>query len=267
MKKQKFFNKVIWITGASSGIGEACAYQFAQAGAWLILTARSAEKLETVQQKCLQSGGKCNILPFNLEQTTRLADLSQQALAIYGRIDILINNAGVSQRGSVLETEEAVARRIMELNYFAPALLSKYLLPSMIANGGGQFVVVTSIAGRFGFPLRSSYSASKHALYGFFETLQAENYTKNIRVTMVCPGRVYTNISLSAIDGKGIAHGQLDEGQASGISAGKAARRIVKAVYHNKREVLVGGKELLMVYIKRFMPALTARLARKIKST
>ena len=135
----------------------------------------------------------------------------------------------------------------------------------MIEQGGGIFVTTTSISGRFGFPLRSAYCSSKHALYGFFESVQAEYYNDNIRVTMVCPGRVQTNISLYALSKDGVAHGRMDAGQAGGISAEKAAKKILRAIRSRKPEVLVGGKELLMVWFKRFLPGLNRLLARKIK--
>lgn len=158
-----------------------------------------------------------------------------------------------------------MVRKIMEVNFFAPVALAEAVLPLMISNGGGRIAVTTSIAGRFGFPLRCAYSASKHALYGFFETLRAENHDKGIAVTLVCPGRVRTNISLNALDKGGERHGVMDPGQEGGISADKAAKKIVRAIKRRKNEVLVGRGELVMVYIKRFFPNLCARLARRIK--
>lgn len=154
----------------------------------------------------------------------------------------------------------------MAVDYFAPVILTKNILPRMIEKGGGQLVVTTSISGRFGFPLRSAYCSAKHALYGFFETVQAEYYDQNVRVTFVCPGRVRTNISFYALEKDGRQHGKLDAGQAGGTTPEYAARRIVNAVYKRKREVLIGKKELLMLYFKRFLPGLTAVLARNIKS-
>lgn len=265
---QKFKNKVIWITGASSGIGEACAYRFAQEGATLILTALEEELLSGVQKKCLQLGATAvSILPFDLAYIEELESLANKALQQYGRIDILYNNAGISQRSTTLETDISVIRKIMNINYYAPVILTKTILPQMISNGGGQLVVTTSIAGKFGFPLRSAYCSSKHALYGFFETIQAEYFNQNIHVTIVCPGRVRTNISFYALEKDGTQHGKLDAGQAGGVSAEKAAKQIVYAVYRKKREILVGGKELIMTYIKRFFPNMAAKLARKIKTT
>lgn len=267
---QRFQNKIVWITGASSGIGEAAAYRFAQEGASLILTARNAERLEQVAERCnaFRAGkAKASVLTYDFNRLDGLDALADRAWNLFGRIDILFNNAGISQRSSTLETEIEVIRKVMDIDFYAPVLLTKSILPYMIAQGGGQIAVTTSIAGRFGFPMRCAYSSSKHALYGFFETVGAEYFKDNILVTMVCPGRVKTEISLHALEGDGREHGKMDAGQASGISAERAAKRIIKAIYRKRPEVLVGGKELAMVYIKRFFPTLATRLARLIRPT
>lgn len=264
---QRFKNKVVWITGASSGIGEATAYKLAAEAATLILTALEADKLQEVQNQCLALGSpQVAIFPYDLSDLSGLDNLAEKAWQEFGRIDILYNNAGISQRTTILDTEMSVIRKIMDVDYYAPVIITKNILPKMIANGGGQLVVTTSIAGRFGFPLRSAYSSAKHALYGFFETLQAEYFNQNIRVTIVCPGRVKTNISFYALDKGGKQHGKLDAGQAGGVTPQQAANKIVNAIFKQKREVLVGRKELLMAYIKRFFPSVAAQLARKIKS-
>lgn len=260
-----FENKTIWITGASSGIGEACAYLFAKEKANLILTATREEKLSEIQTVCLEYGAKCEILPYDLSGLEGIPGLVEKALGLFGEIDIMFNNAGISQRAKAGETLFEVDQKIMDINYFAPVKITKLLLPHMIKNGGGILVTTTSISGRFGFPLRSAYSASKHALYGFFESLQAEYYKENIRSVIVCPGRVSTNISFYALEKDGRQHGKMDAGQAGGISSEKAARKIIKAIRKRKPEVLIGGKELLMVYFKRFIPSLNRLLARKIK--
>lgn len=260
-------DKVVWITGASSGIGEAVAYEMAQKGAWLILTASRQPLLDVVVEKCKHLGCAHVIsLPFDLSLTDQLDQLVDQAWNSYGRIDVFYNNAGISQRGTTVETQLHVIRKVMDVDYYAPVVMTKHILPKMLANGGGQLVVTTSIAGRFGFPMRCAYSSAKHALYGFFETVRAEYHDNNVKVTIVCPGRVRTNISLNALEKDGTPHGKMDAGQAGGISSAKAARKIVKAIINNRREVLVGGKELLMVYIKRFFPGLCAVLSRKIKA-
>ena len=159
-----------------------------------------------------------------------------------------------------------VIRKVMDIDYYAPVILTKNILPRMIARGGGQLLVTTSIAGLFGFPMRCAYSSAKHALYGFFETIQAEYYNDNIRVTIICPGRVQTNISLYALEKDGKRHGKMDAGQAGGCTPQEAAKKIFRAASRQKREILVGRKELLMAYFKRFTPGLCAKLARKVKS-
>lgn len=256
----------IWITGASSGIGAACAYKYAGEGARLVLTSSSAERLESVALKCRERGAsEVIVLPYDLTDLDDVENLVNKAWDAARGIDIVMLNAAISQRTNVEDTSMCMIRRLMEINYFAPVAIAKLLLPKMIARGGGKIAVTTSIAGKFGFPLRCGYSSSKFALYGFFETLQAEYYDAGIRVTLVCPGRVATNISMYALDKGGKPHGVMDPGQANGMSAEAAARIIVKAISRGRREVLVGKKELLMVYIKRFLPGLCARLARKIK--
>lgn len=258
--------KTVWITGASSGIGEACAYRYSSQGCRLILTSSSREKLETVADRCRRDGAaEVRVLPYDLAEPDGIRLLSREAWNAFGGIDILYCNAGISQRTSVEDTPLPMARRIMEVNFFAPVAMAEAILPLMISNGGGRIAVTTSIAGRFGFPLRCAYSASKHALYGFFETLRAENRKNGISVTLVCPGRVRTNISLNSLDKGGIRHGVMDPGQDGGISAEKAAKTIVHAIDKRRDEVLVGGSELIMVYIKRFFPCLCTRLAERIK--
>lgn len=256
----------VWITGASSGIGAACACKYAAEGARLVLTSSSAERLEPVAQKCRSLGAsEVVVLPYELGNPEGIEELTANAWSAVGGIDIVMLNAGISQRTNVEDTSMEMVRRIMEVNYFAPVAIAKAILPRMVERGGGKIAVTTSIAGRFGFPLRCGYSSSKFALYGFFETLQAEYHNAGIRVTLVCPGRVQTNISLYALDKGGKPHGVLDPGQKGGMSAERAAQIIVRAIAKGRREVLVGRKELLMVHIKRFLPGVCARLARKIK--
>lgn len=256
----------IWITGASSGIGEACAYEYAGRGDFLVLTSSSEERLEAVAEESIRLGASgAEVLPYDFSQNDGIVELTEQAWSMTGGVDVLFLNAGISQRTSVEDTSMEMVRKIMEVDFFAPVALAKAVLPRMVASGGGSIAVTTSIAGRFGFPLRCGYSSAKHALYGFFETVQAEYGSKGIHVTIVCPGRVRTGISLRALDKGGAPHGKMDPGQDGGISPQKAARKIVRTIDAHRREVLVGGRELLMVYIKRFLPGLCARLAARIK--
>ena len=256
--------ETVWITGASSGIGEACSYIYAAKGDRLILTARSADRLVGVAKKCREKGAcEVFVLPYDFSEPDGIEELSLKAWSAFGGIDTVFLNAGISQRASVEDSSMEMVRRIMEVDYFAPVALAKAILPLMLAKGGGRIAVTSSIAGLFGYPLRCAYSSAKHALYGFFETLQAEYHDKGIKVTMVCPGRVRTDISLNALVKGGGNYGVMDPGQENGIPAGKAAKRIVRAVGRSRREVLVGGRELLMVTVKRLFPGLCARLIRK----
>lgn len=258
--------RTVWITGASSGIGEACAYRYASQGCSLVLTSSSREKLEAVADRCRHEGAAgIRVLPYDFYDPDGIKFLVREAWDAFGGIDILFCNAGVSQRTSVADTPMPMVRKIMEVNFFAPVALSEAVLPLMIESGGGRIAVTTSIAGRFGFPLRCAYSASKHALYGFFETLRAENSKKGISVTMVCPGRVRTNISFNALGLGGEKHGVMDPGQSGGLSPERASGVIVRAIEKRKNEVLVGRSELLLVFVKRFFPNLCSRLVCRIK--
>jgi len=254
----------IWITGASSGIGKACAYEYAKKNSRLILTSSSAHDLETVAEQCRTLGAEVQIMPFDLAEMREISQLVSEVWKIFGKIDIMFCNAGISQRTNIEDTTMEMIDKIMKIDFYAPVAMAKAILPLMLENGGGNIAVTSSITGKFGFPLRCGYSAAKHALYGFFETLQAEYSKKNIKTTIICPGRVKTNISYNAIDKQGKKHGIMDPGQDKGLTADKAARQIVKAIAKGKREKLIGGKELSMVYIKRFFPSLCLKMIQHI---
>jgi dehydrogenase/reductase SDR family member 7B len=268
MKNHKFFDsKVIWITGASSGIGEALAIKLSGWNTRLILSSNQSEELERVKAGLNMKPEDVYVLPLDLGDPDSLEEIAKEAQNIFGRIDILINNGGISQRSLVLETNIETHRKIMEINYFSGVILTKSILPSMLTRGSGYIVAVSSITGKFGFPLRSAYSASKHALYGFYESLGAEYYDQGIRTTIICPGRVRTNISLRALGPDGKPQEIMDQGQQHGIPAGRCAMDIINGIRKSKRDVYSGGKEILMVYIKRFLPWLAYRQARKINRT
>ena len=256
----EFKDRRVWITGASSGIGEALAAAFHHAGAKLILSARREDELKRVQTAC---GGEPNarILPMDVTNATELPDKTQLALGMFGGIDILVLNAGITQRSLTRETDESVYRRLMEVNFFASEAMARAVLPSMLAQKSGHMVVISSIAGKFGVPLRSGYSASKFALHGFFEVLRAEEEKHGIHVTMVCPGYIRTDISLSALRGDGGKHAKMDPGIQQGMPAAECARRILKGVKRGKQEIIVGTKrEQALVYFKRFFPSLLASM-------
>ncbi len=266
MMDKYFGGKVVWITGASSGIGEALVYAFAEMGSKVIASSNDQAGLERVIKNCKGLPGSIRGVVFDLSDTSGIESLASGLLAEEGRIDILLNIGGVSQRATILDTPIWLDRKIMEINYFGTIALTKAVLPGMIKNGGGQIGATSSITGRFGFPLRSAYSASKQALHGFFETLMIEHKKDKIKVSVFIPGRVRTGISIHALTPTGEEHGKMDDGQAGGITPEKAAKIIIRGLRRNKREILVGSSELLMLKIRKYLPSLFFRLAGRIKS-
>jgi len=262
---RNYRDKIIWITGASSGIGAATAERFARDGAKLILSARNEAALKEVEESCRAAGASdvC-ILPADLSVLEGLEALAGRAWDAFGGIDVFLANAGISQRCYTADADLEVIRKVMDLDYYSPVILVKSLLPRMIERGGGQLACTSSIAGLFGSKQRSAYCSAKAAIRLFFETVGVEYYDQGIRTTVLIPGRVKTRISFSALERGGKAHGRMDEGQAKGISSEKAARTIYKAIAREKREQLTGGAELLMVYIKRFFPGLCFRISRAL---
>lgn len=258
----KLNNRTIWVTGASSGIGEALALGLASKNCTLILTARNLEALERVKQACLEAGAKrVEVLALDMSQPTAIEAAVLQINSLGLSCDVLINNSGVSQRSFGIETPITVDRSIMEVNYFGAVYLSKLLAPGMVNQRSGMLVAISSLSGKFGWKQRSAYAASKFALVGFFESLRAELADKHVQVLLVFPGRIKTNISMKAITASGEAHNQMDAAQSNGISAETCARRIIHAMENDKKEILIAGKEGLMLYIRRLAPWLYFRIA------
>jgi short-subunit dehydrogenase len=257
-------SQIIWITGASSGIGEALALKWAVVGNQLILSGRNMQQLEIVADNCKERGAEVQIVAFELAKKEEIAVAVEKVQSVVPRIDILVNNGGISQRSRLIDTPIEVARRIMEVDFWGHVELTRQILPFMVRSGGGSIVVISSLTGLFGFPMRSIYSAAKHALHGFFETLRLEHYRDNIRVTMVCPGMVKTNISIHSLTSSGQEHGLMDKGQENGVSATDCANKIVKAVKRGRKEVIIGKKDVIMPYLKRYVPWLFYKIAERI---
>lgn len=257
---------VYWITGASSGIGESLARQLSSEGNKLILSARNEQKLEAVRSK-LAHPEMTGILPFDLSDTKSAAATVDKAIAIYGVVDTVILNAGISQRSLAQETKFEVYRDLMEVNYFGNVALTQALLPKFITKNHGQFVIVTSLVGKFGTPYRTGYAASKHALHGYYDSLRAEMMmqNKNVDVTIICPGLVSTDISFNALGADGNATHIYDKGNAEGISPDEFARRAVPVIKAKKYEDYIGGKEVLGVTLKRLFPSIFAKTIAKAK--
>ena len=257
----RFENQVVWITGASSGIGEALAVAWSREGARVVLSARNAQELERVRKTCANPD-KHLVKPLDLTDTDAIVKTAADVLRELGRVDVLVHSGGVSQRSLVSETSLATDRAIMDLNYFGTVALTKAVLPSMLKRKSGHLVPITSVIGYVGVPLRSAYSASKHALHGFFETLRAETAKDGISVTVVVPGYVRTNVSENALRGDGTKHGKLDDTHANAKRPEEIAGPILDAVAKKKAEVRVGGKEIHAVLLRRFFPNLVRRVMR-----
>lgn len=259
---RRFDGKVVWITGASSGIGAALAEAFAQEGAQLILAARRPAELQEVAARC---GGEPLILPLDLARSDEFASHVSAVLGRFGRIDVLVHNGGVSQRSRVADTQLDVDRRIMEVNYFGAVALTKAVLPSMLKARSGHIVVISSVMGKLGTPLRSAYAASKHALHGFFDCLRAEIADHGLFVTLICPGYVKTDISRNALTGDGSPKNETGRDVEAGHPVDLTARQILAAVRAKRSEAYVGafGKERLALFLKRLAPGLLERVARK----
>lgn len=262
-----FQNKVAWITGASSGIGKAIAYALHEKGAKLILSSRRREILNKVKHNCSGDTSDIHILPLDLADSDSLPQRTQQALGIYGHIDYLFNNGGVSQRALAVNTSMGVTRRMMEINFFGAVTLTQGVLPTMIERQSGHIIVTSSVMGKFGTHLRSSYAASKHALHGYFDCLRHEIFDDNIHVSLVCPGFIKTDITKNALEGDGSKHNQMGKGQSEGMSADEFAQKLLPKITKQQEEIYIGGKEIWAVYLKRFFPRLLNKIIRRTDVT
>ena len=257
-----FEGKVVWITGSSSGLGEALALECAKEKAKLVISARRESELQRVKKDCAKFISEENILILPLD-VSELSDPNaevQKVIQKFGRIDILVNNAGVVQRSYVIDTPIELERKMMEVNYFGPVVLSKAVLPGMRKQGSGHILAVSSVMGKMGFPGRSTYSAAKHALHGYFETLRIEEKKNGIEVHIICPGYIKTNVSLNAVTADGKIYGKMDKGQERGMDPNVAARKVMRAICNNRFETFFGGKELIAITLKRLLPSLFYRL-------
>ena len=256
-------SKVGVITGASSGIGQALTVQLSNSYSTLYICGRKLESLQQTKDMC--SASKAEIIPILLDLNDKVS-IKKAAVEIAekdSKIHLLVNNAGQSQRSLVKDTSEEVEAMIMQINYFGQVQLTKLLLPALQKAGNSRILITSSIVGKFGYPLRSTYSASKHALHGFFESLRFEEKKNGIFVQFLVIGRVQTNVSVNALTAEGETYGKMDKGQAGGISAEACAKKIEAALQSNRKEVLIGGKELLMVKFKKYLPFLFYKIAEK----
>ena len=266
---EKYFaNKIIWITGASSGIGEALARELSRFNTTLILSSRRPEALESVRNSLPEtSRSRVHLLPFDLTAAETLEAITRQALAICNRIDVVILNGGIAQRGLARNTTLEVDRELMEVDYFANIAITKYLTPHFTQRNSGHFVVVSSVMGFIGTPFRSGYAAAKHALHGYYDSLRAELWykTPGVKVTLICPGWVKTSITMNAVAGDGTRLNQMDAATARGIEPAIFAVKMLKAIAAGKTTAVIGGlKEVSAVWLQRFLPGLFVRIVRSV---
>jgi dehydrogenase/reductase SDR family member 7B len=260
--KPHFQGKVIWITGASSGIGEEMCYQFSDFGAKLIISARNEGRLKRVNSQLPRNPGSAKVLPIDLENLSELPGKAIEALSFYGRIDILINNAGMAVRDFAINTSIETDQKLMNINYFGSVVLTKSLLPSFISQKSGQLVVVSSLSGKYGVPKLAAYSAPKHALHGFFESLRSELVDSGISISILIPGIIQTEITAHAVMGQGENYGKVETAFKKAYPTEKAVKEMILAISKQKEEFYVGGMEGVTLWLNMFSPWLLRRFIR-----
>ncbi|XP_007654891.2 dehydrogenase/reductase SDR family member 7B isoform X3 [Ornithorhynchus anatinus] len=272
-------DSVVVITGATSGLGKECAKVFHAAGAKLVLCGRNRERLEELVRELTtnqpKKTHKPHIVTFDLADSNTVVQAAAEILKCVGYVDILINNAGISYRGTIIDTTVDVDKMVMETNYFGPVALTKAILPSMIQKRQGHIVVISSIQGKISIPFRSAYAASKHATQAFFDCLRAEMEQYEIDVTVVSPGYIRTNLSLNAVTADGSRYGVMDKTTSEGRNAAEVAQEVLSAVGKKKKEVVVASLiPCLAVYLRTLSPRLffkfmagRARAERKSKAS
>ena len=259
-------DKVVWITGASSGIGEALVHSLKNSGAKIILSARRKEELNRVRNESGWEEKDSLIIPLDLENYNILKDLPVLVIQKFGRIDILINNGGISQRSLAHETTLSTYQSLMDINFFGNIALSLAVLPYFRNKKEGHIVSIGSIAGKFGVPFRTGYSSSKFALTGFYEALRAENINENLKVTLIYPGFIKTKISENAVSGDGSKHGKIDPGIKEGIDVQTCANQILSAIVSGKLEsVIASRKEKFAIFLHQNFPRIFAKVIAKAK--
>tara|TARA_B100000780_G_scaffold259173_1_gene210019 strand:- start:747 stop:1523 length:777 start_codon:yes stop_codon:yes gene_type:complete len=254
--------KTVWITGASSGIGEALAREYAAKGYQLVLSARNEQKLEALGKEL---NTPCLIAPLDLEYPETLKKTAERVIKEVDKVDILINNGGISQRGLALDTKLDTERRIMEIDFFGTVELTRYVAKHMVEKGGGKIAVTSSLVGIISSPYRTAYSAAKHALHGYFDGLRAELHDKNIQITILCPGFIKTDVSVNALNESGERLNKMDDAQANGMEPSVLAKKIYKSIENGKEEAYFGGKEVMAIYLKRFVPGIFSKILLKAK--
>lgn len=258
----KIEGKTIWVTGASSGIGKSLAMALSAYPCNLILSSRKEDELQKVKDACGGSN-RIAVLPLDLNDYDHMESVAQRAISLFGQVDILVNNAGISQRSLIKDTDISVYKQLMDIDYLGTVALSKAILPHFIKNKSGHYATVTSLMGKFGSPYRSGYCGAKHALHGFFDVMRMEHEKDGIKVTLVCPGFVQTNVAKNALTADGSPQMEDDVATQNGITPENAGQQMIKAIKRDVFEVYIGGKEVKGVYLKRFFPKLLHKMVLK----
>ncbi|MBT8047977.1 MAG: SDR family oxidoreductase [Xanthomonadales bacterium] len=263
-----FKDQVVWITGGSSGIGEALALEFAAAGSRIVLSARREKELNRVRERCIEAGGGADdvlVLPLDVTDHDAMPAAVQKVVNVFGRIDLLINNAGISQRSLCVDTDMSVYRKLFEIDVLGQIALTKAVLPGLLEQGSGHIAITSSVAGKIGVPKRTGYCAAKHAVMGFYDALRAEMAPRGIRVTTITPGFIRTNISVNALKGDGSEFGEVDGDIAGGMDVTRCARVIMDGFRKGTPEIAVGeGMEMKALWLKRFFPAAVFKKVEKM---
>ncbi|XP_020814626.1 dehydrogenase/reductase SDR family protein 7-like [Drosophila serrata] len=260
-RAQKYRNqlpgKVVVVTGASSGLGESLAHVFYRAGCKVILAARRTQELERVKKDLLaldvDPAYPPTVLALDLAELNSIPEFVTRVLAVYNQVDILINNGGISVRADVASTAVDVDLKVMVVNYFGSVALTKALLPSMVKRNSGHICFISSVQGKFAIPQRAAYSASKHAMQAFADSLRAEVASQNINVSCVSPGYIRTQLSLNALTGSGSSYGKMDETTAKGMSPDKLAERILQCILRKEPDIIVSDIQAKVAYYLRHL--------------
>ena len=265
MASSELQNKVVWITGASSGLGKALATECASKGAVLILSARRVEELEKVRLSLANPEQHISIT-VDITDENQVRHAYEEVLKAKGRIDWLINNAGLSQRALIQDTTMHTERTIMEVDYFSQVFLTKTVLPTLLKQQSGRVIFISSVAGLLGVQYRATYSAAKGAVHMWANSLRAEVADQGVGVSVVFPGFVKTNVSFNALNGEGKPQGHQDEVIENGLDADDFARQTVTALLNNEEFIVVSKvKEKLGVWVSRLSPKTLYKMIRKTK--
>jgi short-subunit dehydrogenase len=256
--KSSFQDQVVWVTGASSGIGEAMARDFVRRGAQVILTARRADRLKRLQDElnAVKASPAAKVLVADLADLSSLSELASRAIALFGHVDVLFNNAGASQRGFAIETPFQVEEHLIRLDLLSPIALTKAILPHMVSRQSGRIIVTSSLMGDLELPGNATYACVKHGLNGYFYSLAFELKSLGVQVQVLQPGFVKTEVSVSAITPSGERHGKMDSTHESAMTAEEFSRRVFPKIEQGKVSIYVAGKEYFAVILRHFFPGL-----------